>query len=175
MVSKWVLLLLAGFALETSPAPSLAQMSEEEAKTAPLTFCRFGPKVKMLEPRREPKQKGCGGGAKIQGVFWECTTPDRVETTIHAFRKTLAEEATRRCKEFCAKLETGCQGRMDSIFRCGLETGREDATIMGKKLGCRNACTGRAFAYCSLYNIGFQTDDVKFMETQPTNCHCFKP
>ncbi len=155
-------------------APARAEITEEEAKSGPLTFCSFGPKVKMLEPRREPEKKGCVGGAKIQGVQWICTTPDKAESHVQEFRKTLVAEATKQCKAFCAKLAPRCEGKLDSVFRCGLQTDREDAVVMGQRLGCRKDCTGKAFAYCSLYNIGFLTDDVKYMETQPTNCHCLK-
>jgi hypothetical protein len=174
-MSRVFLISLLTLALGILSTASFAEIDAEEAKTGPLTFCRFGPKVKILEPRKDPLGSGCPGGAKIQGVFWECTTADRVESKIQDFRKSLTDIAIAQCKKFCANRAPGCEGKMDTVFRCGLQTDREDAVIMGKKLGCRKDCTGKAFAYCSLYNIGFLTDDVQFMETQPTNCHCFKP
>jgi hypothetical protein len=147
-----------------------------QAGPGELTFCRFGPKIKILEPRKPDFTKGvCDGEVKVQGVLWECVPSTKVESTVTKFHTQLTREAVVECKKFCARLAPGCEGKFDQAEKRWLLTTREDAVVMGQEFGCRSSCSGQAFAYSSIYNVGYLTDDVAFIAKQPVNCKCFKP
>jgi len=144
----------------------------KEVVEGELTFCHFGPKLKVSDQVMASDK--CTGTAKVQGVMWKCVPSDKVETEIVGFQRQLIEVAAQECKRHCERREKGCKGLFIAPSSCGLATDREDAVIMGKRQGCRKDCQGRAFAYCSIYDAGFRTDDPELMIRQTPNCRCGK-
>jgi hypothetical protein len=149
------------------------------ASEGELTFCHFGPKMKVLDPvvgkagqAQAPRTDLCTGSAKIQGVLWECGSLDRLEGRVAGFRERLFGLARKECERHCGARAKGCVGRMEKPEKCGLETDREDAITMGKRMGCRKDCAGPHFAYCSLYDGGFRSEDPEMISKQAPNCSC---
>ena len=142
------------------------------AEVGKLSFCLFGPKMKVLSVVKDHEGDPCTGSAKVQGVLWKCEAPDRVEDMTPDFRNQLNKLASAECAKHCAGRSPGCKSQFTQKVHCGLETDRENADAMGKRLGCRSDCAGPSFAYCSLYDAAFQTDDRERMKTQAPNCRC---
>jgi hypothetical protein len=158
-----------------SLAGSSLRGSEEMGE---MTFCHFGPKFKVVFPVVRAESWGgkdlCTGSAKIQGVFWECTQPAHVEGKTSEFQDKLRKQARIECQNHCERRSARCVGELALSSRCGLQTNAEDAIIMGKRVGCRKDCTGQAFAYCSLYNSAFRSEDFDQISKQRPNCFCKK-
>lgn len=136
-----------------------------------LTFCTFGPKIKIVEPKFKTSA-GCNGTAKIQGVLWECTPSLRAEAQIVDFRQKMLRLATKECSEFCRARGEGCLGRFEAPAKCGHETNREEASSLGKSFGCRKDCGGSSFVYCAIYHANFRTEDPREIADLPPNCRC---
>jgi hypothetical protein len=142
-----------------------------------LTFCFFGPKMKVIHPVEfkdpaEVRTDVCPAPVQVQGLRWECTTADKVLRKLEEFRKQLYEQAKQECERYCKEKSVGkCAASLDVAQNCGLET-RANAAVMGKKMGCRHDCSGRALAFCSLYNAGFTSGNPEILAGDPPNCHC---
>jgi hypothetical protein len=143
----------------------------EEGK---LSFCRFGPKIKITHVVVDDKPKGnvCNGSAKIQGVMWECQSPEKVEELVYGYRKNLGKLASDECTRHCESRASHCKAKFLTPQACGLTVDHEDALALGKKFGCRADCSGNAFVYCSLFDAGFQTEDDARMAKESPNCYC---
>ena len=142
-----------------------------------MTFCKFGPKFKMFEPvvtkgNTWGSNDSCSGTVKVQGVYWECTNPSLVTPKVTEFKDKLRKQAIEECQKHCSRRGRSCMGRLITSGRCGLQTDRDDAAIMGKRMGCRSDCSGQAFAYCSLYDAAFQSEDSSRIAKQAPNCQC---
>jgi hypothetical protein len=139
-----------------------------------LTFCDFGPKFRVLEPKIEnPKSSDhCTGTAKIQGVLWACADNGRNEQLVQDFRRRLNTQAERECQKHCSARQLGCEGHFLAPGRCGLQTDAEGAVALGKRMGCRKDCSGQVFSYCSLYDAGFRSEDPEKVSKQTPNCRC---
>jgi hypothetical protein len=166
----WV---LAGFIALSCTVPARGEGPASSADEGELTFCHFGPKLKVLFPADtgKPGDK-CTGNAKVQVLQWDCVPPEKAEKTVEDLRKALIAQAAEACTRHCANRTRDCIGKFDIPPKCGLGTDREDATILGKRFGCRSDCSGGAFAYCALYNSGFKTVEPELMAKQAPNCHC---
>jgi hypothetical protein len=162
-----VLGLALSLSLSTAVIPAGADDEGE------LTFCHFGPKLKVLFPETSGKPGDeCTGNAKVQVLQWDCVAPEKVERTVEGFRKALVKQASEACTKHCTARGRGCTGKFDISPKCGLGTDREDGQILGKRFGCRGDCSGKAFAYCALYDSAFKTVEPELMAKQPPNCHC---
>ncbi len=155
----------------------LVQLGFSDEENGEMTFCHFGPKFKLVEAsyarnRSFNKNDKCSGMAKVQGVYWECAQPGQVEAKVAGFREQLRKQALSECQKHCARRGNNCTGRLLNSGKCGLQTDREDAITLGKRMGCRNDCPGQAFAYCSLYDGAFRSDDSERIAKQPANCEC---
>ncbi len=144
-----------------------------------MTFCKFGPKFKMHQPtvlrgQTLDKNDSCTGSVKVQGVYWECVLPGNVESKVTDFKEKLKIQAVMECQKHCERRSRNCTGHLVVSGNCGLQTDRDEAVTMGKKMGCRNDCQGQAFAYCSLYDAAFRSEDDARMAKQPPNCQCKK-
>lgn len=148
----------------------------EDSENGEMTFCHFGPKFKLVFPSVRAATWGgkdrCTGSVKVQGVFWECTQPSKVTGKISEFQESLRKQAITECQKHCERRGPKCVGELTLAARCGLQTDREDSVIMGKRMGCRKDCTGQAFAYCSLYDAAFRSDDTDRIAKQAPNCFC---
>jgi|GEM_PF-5642802 len=164
------------FALGLTVVSAFAAAPKDVDYTAEghLTFCQFGPKIKVIETKLlEPKDKNaCTGWAKVQGIFWACGAADQNDMQILNFRNHLSKDAEVRCLEHCAARANGCEGIFKSPLRCGLQTDTADAAAMGSRLGCRKDCMGKAFTYCSIYDAGFRSEDPPKTAKQLPNCQC---
>jgi hypothetical protein len=128
--------------------------------------------MKLRAPKLPEKSGSCSASVKIQGVLWKCEDPDRTTTQVGQFRKELIQNGREECAKFCKKLGP-CESRFEAPLHCGLETDRKSALKMGKEFGCRKECEGPAFAYCALYDTGFQSENAELLAQQEPNCHCF--
>src|SRR4051812_36589428 len=116
---------------------ALADSGLEENK---LSFCHFGPKIKITNVVIDelPAGNKCAGTAKVQGVLWECGTPDKVDQLVYSYRKNLSQLADEECTRHCEGRSRGCLGRFRPPTACALTVDREDAVALGKKFGCRS-------------------------------------
>lgn len=137
-----------------------------------LTFCTFGPKLRVLEPETNDSKDKCTGSAKVQAILWECVPGMEVNGKVSDFLFKLNRAASAECSKHCSKRASGCQGKFVASKNCGLGTTREEAMIMGKRQGCRKECSGDHFAYCSIYDAGYRTVDGDRIATQKPNCFC---
>jgi hypothetical protein len=162
------------FALSVSSAGAPAASSDEDGK---LTFCHFGPKMKVIETAAPQSESGdsCSGTAKIQGVMWECGGVEQLSSKTERFRKELQKLAEEECSKHCSNRVRGCQGKVVRPFRYGLQTDSEDAIAAGKRVECGAGCPGQAFIYTSIYDAGFRTEDPSRTGKQAANCLCSLP
>lgn len=141
-----------------------------------MTFCHFGPKFKVIQPEVRSEKWGgkdpCTGSVKVQGVYWECARSDKVESKIFEFQNKLRKQAQGECQKHCARRGSRCVGELRLSRSCGLQTDQEDSVIMGKRMGCRQDCSGQSFAYCSLYDAAFRSEDEDRIKKQTPNCYC---
>jgi hypothetical protein len=182
---------LAILAVQTIAIGQDTSVSSGSKDEGELSFCRFGPKLKVLSPTVAGEGMGaagsalsqasqgsptspdkCSGTAKIQDVLWECNQPSKISTTLDRFRRKIAEDAKAECELHCSRRASGCKGKFVMPAKCGLETDREDAVELGKRLGCRSDCEGKAFIYCSLLNAGYKSEDPELIAKQKPNCRC---
>lgn len=147
-----------------------AYAAEGEPAPGELSFCRFGPKMRVLQPVRGSKP--CEASAKIQGLLWECVTTDQVAGRVADFTKRLSELASEECEKFCRGEGRRCRARFTPPSECGLQTDLEEAVAAGKKFGCRKNCGGQAFSYCSIYDAGYRLDDPAMVSGKAPNCVC---
>ncbi len=155
----------------SSLALILALALSAHADPGDLTFCHFGPKLKVIDPVVTGNDS-CAGTAKIQGVLWECAPSSQVGERVRKFHSQLLDQAKGACEEHCANRAPHCKGALVFTSRCGLRTTEDDALIVGKRFGCRTDCAGGAFAYCSIFDAGFRTGDARDLASQSPNCRC---
>lgn len=160
-------------------APALGA-STPDSDVAPLSFCSFGPKMKVFVPATSPgspegeRDGHCPAPVQVQGIQWECLQKEKTEQSVDEFRLALQAHAKEECDSYCKGKSTGasCTGRLDVSQVCGLQTRSVDAVNVGKKLGCRVDCPGQAMAFCSIYNADFTSGSAEALAGQPPNCHC---
>jgi hypothetical protein len=163
------------FLLVLGPACEKNPFSENSDKTKPekgLTYCRFGPKITLHEEVHSVSYDACPGTVKIQGVLWKCDKAENVEARLGEFLKELTAEAKTLCEKHCESRSSSCVGSFKLQDRCGLSLEPSVAEREGPNFGCRTACDGRAFTYCSLYSAGFMPYDPVLMKPYPANCVC---
>ena len=154
--------------------------SEVDTDAGYLTFCKFGPKVRVLTPKEPPeadvgsKKNQCEIHIRVQALMWECQTPTHVDASLGSFLKELNSAAEEKCKVYCSTRGTRCVGNFDKAAKCGLGTDTQAAIKLGQdEFKCRKDCSGGVgFVYCSLYDAGFQTDIPAMTAKQAANCHC---
>jgi hypothetical protein len=158
---------------------SLLQIANAEVDTDAgyLTFCKFGPKVRILthqEPAERERKNDCEIHVRVQALMWECETPTHVDGTLATFVSQLNSSAEQKCKTFCSGRGRKCTGQFDKAKKCGLGTDTQAAIKLGQdQFRCRSDCAkGVGFVYCSLYDAGFQTDIPEMTSKQSANCHC---
>ncbi|MBI4925959.1 MAG: hypothetical protein HY843_08560 [Bdellovibrio sp.] len=142
-----------------------------------MTFCKFGPKFKLYESTETrtklwDKKDKCTGTVKIQGVYWSCVKPADVEEKVQEYKTKLKSQALIECQKHCERRGSNCIGELSITGGCGLKTDRDEALTMGQKMGCRKDCPGQSFAYCSLYDAAFRTEDADRISKQIPNCRC---
>ena len=143
--------------------------------TGETMYCKFGPKLKVLQREVLSEARGgdgCQGSAKIQGVRWSCDDVNNNDNFVNDFRKLLMTSAQESCEELCRSRGRGCKGRLISESHCGLQTSREESEQMGKHMGCKSSCPGKAFIYCSIYDAAYRTDDPARIARKEPNCRC---
>jgi hypothetical protein len=158
---------------------NLFQLARAEVDTDAgyLTFCKFGPKVRILTPKEPPeadRKDSCEIHVRVQALIWECETPTHVDATLSNFVTQLNSSAEQKCRTFCSNRGRKCVGRFDKAKKCGLGTDTQAAIKLGQdQFKCRKDCAkGVGFVYCSIYDAGFQTDVPEMTAKQPANCHC---
>lgn len=155
----------------------LAAFGAEDPE-APLTFCRFGPKVRVfpVNPSASNRAGPCDTSARVQALIWECSAPDQVGVKVDGYRKLIRDSVRAECEKYCRSQGSGCQARVDSrvtgMSQCGLETDLEEATAAGQKFGCRSDCSGKAFAFCSFYDTAYRINEPGLLARVAPNCHC---
>src|SRR5690349_16722378 len=78
-----------------------------------MAYCSFGPKVQVVSSMAASGGgSGCGGGAKVQAVLWECSASSGVTARVDGFRKRLIELAEQECDRFCSSKGKGCTGKL---------------------------------------------------------------
>lgn len=158
-------------------AEEAAPRSLSRSKDAPyaddgarLTYCAFGPKVKVFSEKIG--SDGCTGTAQVQGLQWGCVRPSEIDGKTADFRRQLEREAKSECESICASRRKGCRAIWIAPRKCALMISGGDALETGRRLGCAVTCSGQALAYCSIYNSGFILNDPELMSDQPPNCRC---
>lgn len=163
------------FSLTSLSTPALAAGSSD-SEVVPLSFCSFGPKMKVFVPAgsQEARDGRCPAPVQVQGVQWECLSKDKADKSVENFRQALESQAKEECDSYCKAKSTGasCTGRLDTSQVCGLQTGSADAAAVGKRMGCRTECSGQAMAFCSLYEADYTSGNAAVLAGQPPNCHC---
>jgi len=182
---------------EDAPVPASSAKSGFGQTRDALTFCRFGPKLKVLEQVFTPTPadtlrtentgwvsrlwssvvrgddpKGCSGTAKIQTVSWECGESTEAESHADRLLRQMLPLAEAECKKHCESRTHNCHGIFQPQARCGLMTDTEDAVAAGERYRCGKGCAGKGFIYCSIYDAGFKTDDPVLIAPQLPNCRC---
>ena len=121
-----------------------------------------------------PKSK-CQASAKILAIAYEC---GEASNTLHFTTESLKVNITKakeKCDDFCADIDSSCEGVLNVPYTCGLVSPQTISLDVGKNvIHCPKHCKGQAFNYCSIYQGDFFSTDRSLFTAMKENCNCRK-
>lgn len=143
---------------------------------ASYILCSRDAEILPVNPSEVSESDPCTGSVLLQGISYECTSLDEVDSKRRKFLEDLKSGGKKFCEDYCRKrssLKVKCSGSFIEPTQCGFTVKTEEAERYGREVvPCNPSCGGTAFAQCSIYHTGSLKIVPSHFEGQRPNCYC---